>query len=431
MGIPVRAAQQDRARARRTSSTGSSAATSTSSINTPTGTAARTDGYEIRRAAVARGIPCITTLVGRDGRGARDRRGARTASRRCCRCRSSTRTGSAGRRVSAHARAARPPARAAVVVARRGRRLRRRSRAPTPTARRRDPGQFYMLAAAERWGGGADERPFLPRAFSVLRARTRRRGSSSCSRTSARARARLCELRAGDGLWLLRPARASASAPPRDGRRAAARRRRRRDRAAGDLAGRAAAPPRRRCSASATPRTPRARAAARRARRHRRRLGRPPRPRHRPAARRARRDPRAEVYACGPPPMLEAVRALCAERERAGAARARVRDGVRLRRLLRLRRADARRLRAPVRRRPGARRRRRWSVVGVTDFCGLALAHPVINALGHVRRDRRAARVRRRAARALPVRRLRLQDGHARAAPGQPAAAAVRAARRA
>ena len=33
-------------------------------INTPTGTAARTDGYEIRRAAVARGIPCITTIAG-------------------------------------------------------------------------------------------------------------------------------------------------------------------------------------------------------------------------------------------------------------------------------------------------------------------------------------------------------------------------------
>ena len=32
-----------------------------------------------------------------------------------------------------------------------------------------DPGQFYMLAAAQRWGGGADERPFLPRAFSVMR----------------------------------------------------------------------------------------------------------------------------------------------------------------------------------------------------------------------------------------------------------------------
>jgi carbamoyl-phosphate synthase large subunit len=33
-------------------------------INTPTGTTARADGYEIRRAAVARGIPCITTLAG-------------------------------------------------------------------------------------------------------------------------------------------------------------------------------------------------------------------------------------------------------------------------------------------------------------------------------------------------------------------------------
>ena len=33
-------------------------------VNTPTGTAARTDGYEIRRAAVAHGIPCITTLSG-------------------------------------------------------------------------------------------------------------------------------------------------------------------------------------------------------------------------------------------------------------------------------------------------------------------------------------------------------------------------------
>jgi dihydroorotate dehydrogenase electron transfer subunit len=34
-------------------------------------------------------------------------------------------------------------------------------------------GQFYMLRAAERWGGGESERPFLPRAFSVLRAPAR------------------------------------------------------------------------------------------------------------------------------------------------------------------------------------------------------------------------------------------------------------------
>jgi carbamoyl-phosphate synthase large subunit len=33
-------------------------------INTPTGSGARTDGYEIRRAAVGKGIPCITTMTG-------------------------------------------------------------------------------------------------------------------------------------------------------------------------------------------------------------------------------------------------------------------------------------------------------------------------------------------------------------------------------
>jgi carbamoyl-phosphate synthase large subunit len=33
-------------------------------INTPTGTRARSDGYEIRAAAIARGIPCITTMSG-------------------------------------------------------------------------------------------------------------------------------------------------------------------------------------------------------------------------------------------------------------------------------------------------------------------------------------------------------------------------------
>ena len=31
-------------------------------VNTPTGSGARADGYEIRRAAVAQGIPCLTTL---------------------------------------------------------------------------------------------------------------------------------------------------------------------------------------------------------------------------------------------------------------------------------------------------------------------------------------------------------------------------------
>jgi carbamoyl-phosphate synthase large subunit len=33
-------------------------------INTPVGTGARTDGWEIRSAAVTRRIPCITTMAG-------------------------------------------------------------------------------------------------------------------------------------------------------------------------------------------------------------------------------------------------------------------------------------------------------------------------------------------------------------------------------
>jgi carbamoyl-phosphate synthase large subunit len=33
-------------------------------INTPTGSGARADGYEIRNAAVRQGIPCVTTMTG-------------------------------------------------------------------------------------------------------------------------------------------------------------------------------------------------------------------------------------------------------------------------------------------------------------------------------------------------------------------------------
>jgi len=33
-------------------------------INTPTGSGARSDGYEIRNAAVRHGLPCITTMTG-------------------------------------------------------------------------------------------------------------------------------------------------------------------------------------------------------------------------------------------------------------------------------------------------------------------------------------------------------------------------------
>jgi NAD(P)H-flavin reductase len=78
-----------------------------------------------------------------------------------------------------------------------------------------DPGQFYMLAAAERWGGGTDERPFLPRAFSVMRRRDGR--LEFMLEAVGPGTTRLGELRAGDGLWLAGPF-GIGFAPPRDGR---------------------------------------------------------------------------------------------------------------------------------------------------------------------------------------------------------------------
>src|SRR4051795_2945517 len=79
-----------------------------------------------------------------------------------------------------------------------------------------DPGQFYMLTATERWGGGEDERPFLPRAFSVMRAR----GDTLefLLEDAGPGTARLAELREGDGVWLVGPP-GNGFAPPRDGRR--------------------------------------------------------------------------------------------------------------------------------------------------------------------------------------------------------------------
>jgi NAD(P)H-flavin reductase len=80
-----------------------------------------------------------------------------------------------------------------------------------------DPGQFYMLAASERWGGGADERPFLPRAFSVLRRHEDGRLDFLLEDVGPGTR-RLGELRAGDGLWLLGPLGVGFRRPE-DGRR--------------------------------------------------------------------------------------------------------------------------------------------------------------------------------------------------------------------
>jgi dihydroorotate dehydrogenase electron transfer subunit len=80
-----------------------------------------------------------------------------------------------------------------------------------------EPGQFAMLAAAERWGGGVDERPYLPRAFSIAR---RRAGESHfLLEDVGPGSRRLCELRAGEGVWVLGPLGRGFTGPP-PGRRA-------------------------------------------------------------------------------------------------------------------------------------------------------------------------------------------------------------------
>jgi dihydroorotate dehydrogenase electron transfer subunit len=89
--------------------------------------------------------------------------------------------------------------------------------AADPDGPRPDPGQFYMLTAAERWGGGEDERPFLPRAFSVLRAHEDGTLDFLVEDVGPGTN-RLCELGEGDGLWLLGPL-GNGFARPRDGRR--------------------------------------------------------------------------------------------------------------------------------------------------------------------------------------------------------------------
>jgi dihydroorotate dehydrogenase electron transfer subunit len=188
---------------------------------------------------------------------------------------------------------------------------------PRPAA-----GQFYMLRAGAGWGGGADERPYLPRAFSVLRAPADSDELQFLIEAVGPGTARLCELGAGDELRLLGPL-GVGFAPPRQGRRPLL---------AGGGVGIAplavwqdqlGAP-----SAAGGHEPPGVLLGFRDAA-------------HAPGAEllsEARvatddgsvghhgvvtelvaaaldADSHAEVYGCGPPPMLEAVRALCAERD--------------------------------------------------------------------------------------------------------------------
>ena len=65
------------------------------------------------------------------------------------------------------------------------------------------PGQFYMLACADRWGGGADERPFLPRAVSVMAAADGR--LEFMLDAVGPGTTELCEMGPGDRLLVLGP----------------------------------------------------------------------------------------------------------------------------------------------------------------------------------------------------------------------------------
>ena len=87
-----------------------------------------------------------------------------------------------------------------------------------PDGPRPAPGQFYMLMSERRWGGGASERPFLPRAFSVLRAPGGGDRLEFMLEDVGPGTNRLAELTTGDGLSLVGPL-GNGFALPRDGRR--------------------------------------------------------------------------------------------------------------------------------------------------------------------------------------------------------------------
>jgi len=81
-----------------------------------------------------------------------------------------------------------------------------------------DPGQFHMLATVSGWGAGEDERPFLPRAFSPM-------GSSGghlwfMLEDVGPGTHRLTTLKKGEALWVAGPFGRGFTPPPRGARRA-------------------------------------------------------------------------------------------------------------------------------------------------------------------------------------------------------------------
>ena len=93
-------------------------------------------------------------------------------------------------------------------------------RCADPDGPRPQAGQFYMLSTEARWGGGESERPFLPRAFSVLRAGTGNDGELELQfliEDVGPGTKRLSELAPDDRLAMVGPLGVGFQAP-RDGR---------------------------------------------------------------------------------------------------------------------------------------------------------------------------------------------------------------------
>jgi NAD(P)H-flavin reductase len=178
------------------------------------------------------------------------------------------------------------------------------------------PGQFYMLATDECWGGSGDERPYLPRAFSYARAHAEPDGVALSFLLEAigPGTERLAALRPDDGLALVGPL-GIGFREPAEGTRALL------------VGGGIGAAPllclqEERGEASVLLGFRSAAHAQAAALFHGEpqvvtddgSVGRQALVTELVAAE-LDADPRATVFACGPPPMLEAVRALCAERD--------------------------------------------------------------------------------------------------------------------
>ena len=186
-------------------------------------------------------------------------------------------------------------------------------RVEDPAGPRPQPGQFYMLAADRNWGGGDGERPFLSRAFSVLRAPAGSTELHFLLEDVGPGTHRLSELSPEQGMAILGPL-GRGFQPPREDRRPLL------------VGGGVGIAPLAIWQDELGPATPvlagfrdaaRARGAAvlldPRVTTDDGSVG------HHGAvtelmAAELDQDPEVELYACGPPAMLEAVRRACAER---------------------------------------------------------------------------------------------------------------------